>query len=90
MEKVESDQQVKLPGVASLSETKRPVDAHPAYDIVVVCKMSLALLAAKDLVRGEIDVVCESHRGYLVNVVGRIDRKAEVARRKSKKRGTRF
>lgn len=34
---------------------------HSADDIIVVCKVSLTVLAAEDLVGIEVDVVCEAH-----------------------------
>lgn len=36
---------------------------HSADDIIVVCKVSLAVLAAEDLVGSEVDVVRETHDG---------------------------
>ena len=38
-------------------------DTYPTYDGIVVCEMGLAVLAAVDLARVEVDVVGEPHLG---------------------------
>lgn len=37
------------------------METHSAHDIIIVCKMCLALLATEDLVGVEIYVICEAH-----------------------------
>lgn len=39
------------------------VKTHPAYDGVVTRQVGFAMLAAKDLVRVQVDIVCEPHPG---------------------------
>jgi hypothetical protein len=36
-------------------------ETYPADDVVVICKVSLALLAAKDFVGVQVDVVRKTH-----------------------------
>jgi hypothetical protein len=37
---------------------------HPTDNVIVICKVSLAFLAAEDLVGGQVDVVRETHGGW--------------------------
>lgn len=36
---------------------------HATDDVIIVCKVGFAFLAAEYLVGGQVDVVCEAHRG---------------------------
>jgi hypothetical protein len=42
----------------------------PTYNVIIVCKVRLASFAAEDLVGGQVDVVRETHSGWLVVLSG--------------------
>lgn len=46
------------------------VKTHAAYDGVMTRQVGLAMLAAKDLVRVQVDIVCEPHPGHRSAALG--------------------
>lgn len=48
-------------GVGRKGKIEEGIDAYSTYDIIVIGEMCLAVLAAEDLGRVEVDVVCKAH-----------------------------